>query len=314
MTETEIKIKPMVGGQAVIEGVMIRSPEKISVAVRQKNGKILLKDENFLSITQKNRFFSLPFIRGGVILFESIYLGLKNLSWSSKVALIDEQNEKHSNKIEKISNLMTFFTVFIGIGLGIILFFYIPLIITDLTGLKSGFYYNVVDSFIRIVIFLSYILLISKWKEIQRIFQYHGAEHKSIFAYENGYKLTIENAQKFGTQHPRCGTSFIAMVILVSFFIFLLLGTPETISDKITRFLFIPIIGGLSYELIKITDKHKYKRLIKFTIIPGLWLQKITTKEPDEKQLKVGLIALRSSLGENVFNDPDIILYNNELI
>ncbi len=314
MTETEIKIKPMVGGQAVIEGVMIRSPEKISVAVRQKNGKILLKDENFISITQKKRFFSLPFIRGGVILFESLYLGLKNLSWSSKVALIDEQNEKHSNKIEKISNLMTFFTVFIGIGLGIILFFYIPLIITDLTGLKSGFYYNVVDSFIRIVIFLSYILLISKWKEIQRIFQYHGAEHKSIFAYENGYKLTIENAQKFGTQHPRCGTSFIAMVILVSFFIFLLLGTPETISDKITRFLFIPIIGGLSYELIKITDKHKYKRLIKFTIIPGLWLQKITTKEPDEKQLKVGLIALRSSLGENVFNDPDIILYNNELI
>jgi uncharacterized protein YqhQ len=170
----------------------------------------------------------------------------------------------------------------------------------------------VVDSFIRIVIFLSYILLISKWKEIQRIFQYHGAEHKSIFAYENGYKLTIENAQKFGTHHPRCGTSFIAMVILVSFFIFLLLGTPETISDKITRFLFIPIIGGLSYELIKITDKHKYKRLIKFTIIPGLWLQKITTKEPDEKQLKVGLIALRSSLGENVFNDPDIILYNND--
>jgi len=194
---------------------------------------------------------------------------------------------------------------------GILLFFYLPLLLTDLTGLKSGFYYNLVDSLIRIFIFMTYLLIISKWKEIQKIFQYHGAEHKSIYAYENGNKLTVENALKYTTHHPRCGTSFIVVVIIVGFFIFMSLGRPDNISEKIIRLIFIPVIGGISYELIKIADKNKNNKILRTISLPGLWLQKITTKEPDESQLKVGLVALRSSLGENLNNEPDVVIINS---
>ena len=314
MPESKAKLKPELGGQAVIEGVMMRSPEKLSVAVRRKNGKILLKSENFTSLTKKNKFFNLPFIRGGVVLLESLYLGVKTLSWSSKVAVSDEKNEENklqNNKKEFLSNITIWFTVFLGLAGGILLFFYLPLILTDLTGLKSGFYYNLVDSLIRIFIFMTYLLIISNWKEIQKIFQYHGAEHKSIYAYENGNKLTVENALKYTTHHPRCGTSFIVVVIIVGFFIFTSLGRPDNISEKIIRLIFIPVIGGISYELIKIADKNKNNKILRTISLPGLWLQKITTKEPDESQLKVGLVALRSSLGENLNNEPDVDILNS---
>ena len=314
MSESKAKLKPELGGQAVIEGIMMRSPEKLSVAVRIKNGKILLKSENFTSLTKKNKFFNLPFIRGGVVLLESLYLGVKTLSWSSKVAVSDEKNEENklqNNKKEFLSNITIWFTVFLGLAGGILLFFYLPLLLTDLTGLKSGFYYNLVDSLIRIFIFMTYILIISKWKEIQKIFQYHGAEHKSIYAYENGNKLTVENALKYTTHHPRCGTSFIVVVIIVGFFIFMSLGRPDNISEKIIRLIFIPVIGGISYELIKIADKNKNNKILSAISLPGLWLQKITTKEPDESQLKVGLVALRSSLGENLNNEPDVVIINS---
>jgi len=315
MSESKAKLKPELGGQAVIEGIMMRSPEKLSVAVRIKNGKILLKSENFTSLTKKNRFFNLPFIRGGVVLLESLYLGVKTLSWSSKVAVSDEKNEENNklqnNKKEFLSNITIWFTVFLGLAGGILLFFYLPLLLTDLTGLKSGFYYNLVDSLIRIFIFMTYLLIISKWKEIQKIFQYHGAEHKSIYAYENGNKLTVENALKYTTHHPRCGTSFIVVVIIVGFFIFMSLGRPDNISEKIIRLIFIPVIGGISYELIKIADKNKNNKILRTISLPGLWLQKITTKEPDESQLKVGLVALRSSLGENLNNEPDVVIINS---
>jgi len=314
MSESKLKPKPELGGQAVIEGVMMRSPEKLSVAVRRKNGKILVKCENYTSLTKKNKFFNLPFIRGGVVLLESLYLGVKTLSWSSKVAVNDEKNEENklqNNKMEFLSNITIWFTVSLGLAGGILLFFYLPLLLTDLTGLKSGFYYNLVDSLIRIFIFMTYILIISRWKEIQKIFQYHGAEHKSIYAYENGNKLTVENALKYTTHHPRCGTSFIVVVIIVGFLIFTALGKPDNISEKIIRFIFIPVIGGLSYELIKFADKTKNNKILSSISLPGLWLQKITTKEPDESQLKVGLIALRSSLGENLNNEPDVIILNS---
>ncbi len=315
MSESKAKLKPELGGQAVIEGVMMRSPEKLSVAVRRKNGKILLKSEKFTSLTKKNKFFNLPFIRGGVVLLESLYLGVKTLSWSSKVAVSDEKNEENNklqnNKKEFLSNITIWFTVFLGLAGGILLFFYLPLILTDLTGLKSRFYYNLVDSLIRIFIFMTYLLIISNWKEIQKIFQYHGAEHKSIYAYENGNKLTVENALKYTTHHPRCGTSFIVVVIIVGFFIFTSLGRPDNISEKFIRLIFIPVIGGISYELIKIADKNKNNKILRTISLPGLWLQKITTKEPDESQLKVGLVALRSSLGENLNNEPDVDILNS---
>ena len=311
MPEPEKKKTQNVGGQAVIEGVMIRSPYKVTVAVRRNNGKILIKSENYESFVKKNKLLKLPFIRGGIVLIETLYLGVKNLSWSSKIAMEDENNNDSNKKTpEYVSGITTWLSVIFGLSSGLLLFFYLPLLLTDLTGLKSGFSYNLVDSLIRIILFILYVFLISKWKEVQRVFQYHGAEHKSIYAYENGHELTLENAEKYGTQHPRCGTSFIVGVIVIGFFIFLFLGRPENISEKMIRFLFIPVIGGLAYEFIKISDKYKNNILIKAIIKPGLWFQKITTKEPDKSQLKVGLVALRSSLGENIDNDPEVTYFH----
>ena len=306
--------KADVGGQAVIEGVMMRSPKGVSVAVRRKNGTILVKNDTYISLAKKFKFFKLPFIRGGIILLESLFLGVKTLSWSSKVAINDEQDEnKNSKNIEVTSNLITIFTVIIGLGAGIGLFFYLPLLLTDLTGLTSGFYFNLVDSLIRIAIFIGYILLISQWSEVKRVFQYHGAEHKSIFAYENGQELSVENVNNYGTHHPRCGTSFLVIVIMVSFLVFLALGRPDTIGEKLIRFLFIPVIGGISYEFIKLADKKKHSKILRHIISPGLWLQKITTQEPDEKQIKVGIVALKSALGQEIENDEDVEIFYGSL-
>lgn len=306
--------KTDVGGQAVIEGVMMRSPSGISVAVRRKDGTILVKNDAYISLAKRFKFFKLPFIRGGIILLESLFLGVKTLSWSSKVAINDEQDDGKDNKnIEVTSNIITIVTVIFGLGAGIGLFFYLPLFLTDLIGLTSGFYFNLVDSLIRIAIFIGYILLISRWEEVRRVFQYHGAEHKSIFAYENGEELSIENVNNYGTHHPRCGTSFLVIVIMVSFLVFLFLGRPDTIGEKLIRFLFIPVIGGLSYEFIKLADKKKHNKILRHIISPGLWLQKITTQEPDEKQLKVGIIALKSALGEQVENDEEVNIFKGSL-
>ena len=313
MSGLDGKTETVLGGQAVIEGVMMRSLDKVSIAVRKQNGKILVKGDDYTSFTKRKKFFKIPFIRGGIVLLESLYIGVKSLSWSSRVAIADENNNE--DQLEKtgsgaFSSILTWFTVFAGVGGGILLFFYFPLLITDLIGIKSGFYYNLVDSLIRIILFISYIILISKWKEIQRVFEYHGSEHKNIFSYENGDELTIENAKKYTTHHPRCGTSFIGVVIIVSFIIFALLGRPDNITEKIIRLLFIPVIGGISYELIKMANKKKDNKFLNTLILPGLWFQNITTKEPDEDQLKVGLVALKSSLGEDLKNEPDVVIFN----
>ncbi len=316
MPKSAKKTETVLGGQAVIEGVMMRSPDKVSIAVRRQNGKILVKSDNYTSLTKKKKIFRLPVIRGGIILFESLYLGVKGLSWSSKVA-IDEENggkekvEKSESKL--LSNITTWLTVLVGLSGGFLLFFYLPLLLTDLLGIKSGFYYNFVDSIIRVVFFISYVVIISKWKEIQRVFEYHGSEHKNIFSYENGDELTLENAKKYTTHHPRCGTSFIGVVIIVSFFVFMLLGKPDNITERIIRFLFIPVIGGISYELIKIADKKKDNKFIRTLILPGLWFQNITTREPDIDQLKVGLVALKSSLGEDLGNESEVVIFDGNL-
>ena len=297
-----------VGGQAVIEGVMMRSPRYITVAVRKSNGEIVLKKDPFISLTKKHRFLNLPIIRGAIALVETLYIGIKALTFSADVlAREEEENEEISEEIKKEDKVKDtkeriftalWFILSVGLGafLAFFLFFYLPLVLTDLLEIKKGYLFNLVDGAMRISIFLIYLWLISIWKSMRRIFEYHGAEHKSIFALEKGDTLVVDNVKKYSTHHPRCGTSFLLIVMLISIGVFMFLGRPQNIQERLIRFLFIPLIAGISYEVVKFSGKNATHLLVRALISPGLWLQRITTKEPDNQQLEVAITALKSSL------------------
>jgi len=292
-----------VGGQAIIEGVMMRGQEVVAMAVRKPDGGIVLKCTPFKSIVKRFKVLNLPVFRGAVILIESLFLGFKALNFSGDIAMMEE-NGKAKRSDSRWNDLWMGVTILFSLALGIAFFFYLPLILTDLIGVESGWAFNLVDGVIRLSLFLAYIYLISLWKEIRRVFEYHGAEHKSIFAHENHKPLTPAGAMPFTTLHPRCGTSFLLIVMVVSVLVFMLLGKPETIADRFIRIAFVPVIGGLSYELIKLSAKAQRFALARALILPGLWLQKITTNEPDEQQLEVAMVALRCALGEEVQAGP----------
>ncbi|RLE08013.1 DUF1385 domain-containing protein [Candidatus Aerophobetes bacterium] len=292
-----------VGGQAVIEGVMMRSPKFITIAIRKSSGEIMVKKEPYISLTKRFKFLNIPIIRGVVVLIETLYIGVKALTFSANEAIEDEESKatkeseaEEDKKGEIFTSIWLFLMVILGIGLGFLLFFYLPLWLTDLLGVKTGFLFNLVDGIIRIAIFLIYIWLITLWKDMRRIFEYHGAEHKSIHTLEAGEELIPENMKKYPTLHARCGTSFLLIVMVVSIIIFMALGRPKTLADRLVRFSFIPLIAGISYEFIKLSGKVKNNKLAKILIAPGLWLQKMTTKEPDEKQMEVAIAALKNAL------------------
>lgn len=292
-----------VGGQAVIEGVMMRSPERVAVAVRQANGRIALRVKSFLSWTKQFHIFGWPLIRGAVTLIESLFLGIQALNWSAQVASeITLQNSKSSAKSDTSDKIIWALTLVLGFGLGLLLFFYLPLLLTEWLGVKNGILFNLIDGTFRLGIFLAYLLLIQLWKEIRRLFAYHGAEHKSIFAFEQGKDLNVSEVKSFSTHHPRCGTSFLLVVMWVSIFVFMLLGRPENLSDRIFRFLMIPLIGGISYEIIRLTNTRYGKWLGQMLVLPGLWLQYFTTREPEDSQIEVALVALKAVLGKPLDN------------
>lgn len=297
--------KQHVGGQAVIEGVMMRSPERVAIAVRRSDGKIVLKNDPYVSYTKRHKFWNLPIVRGAVILIESMVLGVKALTFSGDIAveIEDQPSKKKTN-----NSLWLGMTVVFSLALGLLIFFYLPLKLTEFLGLENGFTFNLVDGILRMLIFLLYLYLITMMKDIRRVFQYHGAEHKSIFTYEANQRLTIENTQKFKPYHPRCGTSFLIMVLIISVIVFMFLGKPDTIADRLIRLAFVPLIGGISYELIKLSDKRTGNPVVKFLIAPGLWLQKITALEPDESMLEVAIVALEGSLGKDFSEDTNIII------
>lgn len=288
-----------VGGQAVIEGVMMRSSERVAVAVRQANGRIALRVKSFLSWTKQFHIFGWPLIRGAVTLIESLFWGIQALNWSAQVASeITLQNSKSSAKSDTFDKIIWALTLVLGFGLGLLLFFYLPLLLTEWLGVKNGILFNLIDGTFRLGIFLAYLLLIQLWKEIRRLFAYHGAEHKSIFAFEQGKNLNVSEVKSFSTHHPRCGTSFLLVVMWVSILVFMLLGRPENLSDRIFRFLMIPLIGGISYEIIRLTNTRYGKWLGQMLVLPGLWLQYFTTREPEDSQIEVALVALKAVLGK----------------
>jgi uncharacterized protein YqhQ len=288
-----------VGGQAVIEGVMMRSPTYYATAVRTPHGTIVIQKNRYEALTHRFRFLNIPIVRGAINLVEMMWIGIQSLSYSASQAA--DENADPKPKRTAASNLLILGSVVLSLAAGFGLFFYLPLFLTELTGVQGSIAFNLIDGVFRLAIFLGYLLAIARWKEMQRIFQYHGAEHKTIYVYENGQDLTVANARPYTTLHPRCGTSFLLVVMLVSILVFALLGKPDTWGDRLLRFAMIPVIGGISYEFIRLSAKEKFARYLKPAIWPGLTLQKVTTSEPTDDMLEVAIAALVACLDyENV--------------
>ena len=280
-----------IGGQAVIEGVMMRSGNVWTVAVRNPEKEIVVKRENVRKLPKPLKW---PLIRGVIALVQSLSIGIKALLYSAEASGHEE---------EKPSSLSMFFTVFLAVIIGIGLFLLFPLYGTKLLGIlyqsinESSLMFNLVDGIIRVAVFLSYILLISLNKDIRRVFEYHGAEHKAVHAFEAGVELTPENADKYSTLHPRCGTSFLLIVMMLSIVVFSLIPKDWPFIDKfLSRLVLMPLIAGLSYEFIKLSSKKMNNKFIKMIAVPGLRLQKLTTGQPSFDQLEVAIRALKEAL------------------
>jgi len=278
-------MKPMmVGGQALIEGVMMRSPKNMAIAVRKPNGKISLKKERIKSIADKYPVLKLPLLRGVIALYENLSMGLKAMLYSATEQTGDD---------EELTKKELAFTLVIAFSFTAIFFIALPLFLTNLIT-KNSFLFNIIDGIFRFVFFLTYLIIISFFKDVRRLFQYHGAEHMAIHAYEHGKKLTTQNVKKFATMHPRCGTSFLIIVFILSIIVFSFVTHPNLFIKFGARLVLIPFIAGVSYELLKASARLKGNILVKALVYPGIALQRITTKRPDNKQIEVAIKSLNA--------------------
>ncbi len=298
-----------VGGQAVIEGVMMRSPNNLTIAVRKADGTIKVKKKKFRTFTQRYKWLNVPIIRGVINLVEMMYVGSDAINYSAAESM-DEELAKDVKKSDKPSLLakigfvaMYAFSFILAIGMSLSLFKLIPLWVTTWLASHSSYIdshyivFNLIDGVIKMAIFLSYIFILSRFESFHRIFEYHGAEHKSIFNYESHEPLNVANAKKQIRFHPRCGTSFILVVFIISILFYTFVPKqPDFWSNFSLRLALLPLIAGISYEYLKLSAKHANNPIVKALIAPGLWFQRLTTQEPDEKQLAVGLQSLQAAL------------------
>ncbi|MBW7887213.1 MAG: DUF1385 domain-containing protein [Bacteroidetes bacterium] len=290
-----------VGGQAVIEGVMMRAKGMIATAVRRSNGEIVIKRQPFTSIIEKYPKLNIPILRGAIGLIEMMYIGISTLNYSAEIAIEDE-NKKKKEQSKFALAVTLLFSLAVGIGI----FFLLPLYTATqfFTIEQKPIAFNLVAGAIRILLLLAYLYAISKMKDVHRLFQYHGAEHKAVFAFEQKAPLEISEAMKYTRFHPRCGTSFVLQVMLIAIILFAVMDTIllqfiDSISLPIrlaTHIPFIPVLGGISYEFLKFSAKHSNSTIGKIFVAPGLWLQKITTQEPDESMMDVSLAAIKAAL------------------
>lgn len=278
------------GGQALIEGVMMRGPKSSALAVRLPNGEIEITHQE-IKPWSKSAFWKLPLIRGFVALVESLIIGTKALMFSANRAAGEETGEE-------LSFWEMALTVVFALGFGLLLFVGLPTGSAHLLKAKvpGVVLQNLLEGGIRLLVFFAYILIISRMKDIQRVFQYHGAEHKAIYTYEEGLELTVENARSFSTLHPRCGTSFLLIVVVVSIFVFAFLGLNPLWWRILSRIVLMPLVAGVAYEILKFSARHLDSPHWRWLIAPGLLLQKLTTREPDDQQMEVALAALKGVL------------------
>jgi len=281
---------------------MMRGADAVSVAVRRPDGTIVYRRRPFQSLSARKGFWGLAVLRGAVVLVESLLLGIEALAFSSQVAMDEDGRSEQQGKVTFCSRAATAFTLVAAAAIGVGLFFYLPLLVAHLTGVQSGVLFNLIDGVVRLAIFLAYLVVIGQWKEIRRIFEYHGAEHMSIHAYEQGKELSVAEVGRHGQAHPRCGTSFLLVVAMVSVLVFVLLPRPRTPLHPLVgvRLLLVPVIAGLSYELLRFGAKWPRNPLFRPLVAAGVWLQRLTTRVPDARQLEVAIVALKSALGEDV--------------
>ena len=298
------------GGQAVMEGVMMRGPERTAVAVRLPDNRIFLKTE---MNPARSKIMKLPLIRGIVSFVMSLFLGTKILTYSADVLEFfteeDEKKEAAEGEEEKPGflertfgakaawNILMFLSVAFALVVSIAVFVLLPTVIVNfLSGMiKSVIALNLIEGFLRIAMFIGYIVLISNMKDIRRVFEYHGAEHKTIHCYENGLELTPENAKEFIRLHPRCGTSFLMFVMVISLILFSLLGWPNLVMRIVSRIVLIPVVAAISYEVLQWAGRST-NRFVEIVSVPGLLLQKLTTREPDKSQLEVAIVSMKAVL------------------
>jgi uncharacterized protein YqhQ len=312
--------KPLYGGQAVIEGVMMRGRHFVACAVREPSGKIVLTSEPLSKAIYDGQWAKIPFLRAVTILWDTLVLGTKMLMYSANVAVADElTSSKPSESQDKAKGAgeskasaasaalptgVAIGTLGVSLAFGIGLFFVLPLFLVSLAdpvltasfqnGDMASLASNILEGIIRLVIFLAYIWGISLMPDVRRVFQYHGAEHKTIAADEAGAPLTPESIRRFSKEHPRCGTGFLLVVVVVSIFVFALLGRPPLIWRILSRILLIPLVAALSYELIKFSSAHKDNPLLDWLVVrPSLALQSLTTREPDDKMIEVAVASLK---------------------
>ncbi len=318
-----------IGGQAVMEGVMMRGPYKTVVAVRKPDGEIERKiDDN--GVKTRPKFFRLPIIRGCVNFFDSLVIGMKALMYSAEFVDIEGDEEETESKFDrwledklgdKIKDVVIYFAVIIAIVFSVGLFILLPTFLTSLAEtlgqhfraveavVSTSAFTSVFEGIIRMLIFLGYMALVSQMKDIKRVFEYHGAEHKTIACYEAGEELTVENVKKYTRFHPRCGTSFLLFVMIISILLFMFLprfdGFIKIVSVLLrmgTRLLLLPVVAGLSYEVIKLAGRSKNK-CVTWLSKPGLWLQRLTTREPDASQIEVAIASMEPCIPENKEDD-----------
>lgn len=299
-----------IGGQAVIEGVMMRGPRDIAVAVRKPNNEIELKKERLETLGMKHKIFKLPLLRGVVSLIEALIFGTRALMYSAEFFEVEEEKPKKDTFTEKIfkdkaQNVEMFFTMLISIALAIGIFMILPSVLTNFFKgrIQSSIGLNLIEGLVRIIIFLLYIIGVSKMEDFKRVFEYHGAEHKTIHCYEHEEELTVENVRKYSILHPRCGTSFLFMVMIVSILVLSFFGWPNPVKRLLIRVLMFPVIAGISYEINKLIGRSNSK-LAYVISYPGLMIQKLATvREPDDSQIEVAIEALKAVLTDNREDD-----------
>lgn len=280
----------LVGGQAVIEGVMMRGGGQVATAVREPSGRIIVEARAVTSLADRYPLLKKTFLRGVVVLGESLALGMKSLAYSAKMAGEEE---------ETLSDRELWGTMALAFFLAVVLFVVIPTgaarLLREVT--EAPVALNLFEGAMRLLIFLGYLAMIARMKDIYRVFQYHGAEHKTIHAYEAGGPLTVENVQRFSRLHPRCGTSFLLIVMIVSILVFAFLGWPDLVTRVLSRVLLLPVVAGISYEIIRLAGRSK-NALLHTALLPGLWLQKLTTNPPADEMVEVAVASLAAVLPE----------------
>jgi uncharacterized protein YqhQ len=285
-----------IGGQAVLEGVMMRGPTAWALAVRKPDGAIAEVNHSISSVLARHRLLRAPIIRGVIALGESLAIGFRALAISAHYAAQEEGSEEDGKPPVELTRTQLIFAFAIAIGFAVMLFKVSPALITNWLPIEGTSWFVIVEGLIRVAIFIAYLVLISFWPDLRRVFQYHAAEHKAINAYEAGEELEPEIVQRHSLLHVRCGTAFLLYVMVVAIFVFAFFGRPAWYWLILSRILALPLIAGIAYEIIRFAGRHPHNPVLRTILAPGLWLQRLTTRQPTLDQIEVSIRALREVL------------------